>query len=76
MEEEFLPTVDISTGAAVRHTGEEAESFYIDSTHTLDMREAVRQYVAMNLPLKPVCGGACAGYVRPAGQSEREGVRV
>ena len=61
MEEEFLPTVDVSTGAAVRHTEEEAESFYIDSTHTLDMREAIRQYAAMNLPMKPVCSEACAG---------------
>ena len=80
MEEEFLPTVDISTGAAVRHTEEEAESFYIDSTHTLDMREAVRQYVAMNLPLKPVlrggicpsCSEACAGICPSCGVNRNE----
>ena len=74
MEEEFLPTVDISTGAAVRHTEEEAESFHIDSTHTLDIREAVRQYVAMNLPLKPVCSKACAGICPSCGVNRNDKV--
>ena len=72
MEEEFLPTVDISTGAAVRHTEEEAESFYIDSTHTLDLREAVRQYAAMNLPMKPVCSEVCAGICASCGVNRNE----
>ena len=72
MEEEFLPTVDISTGAAVRHTEEEAESFYIDSTHTLDMREAIRQYAAMNLPMKPVCSERCAGICPSCGVNMNE----
>ena len=72
MEEEFLPTVDIATGAAVRHTEEEAESFYIDSTHTLDMREAIRQYAAMNLPMKPVCSEACAGMCPSCGVNRNQ----
>ena len=72
MEEEFLPTVDISTGGAVRHSEEEAESFYIDSTHTLDLREAIRQYASMSLPMKPVCSEECAGICSSCGVNRNE----
>ena len=72
IEEEYLPTVDVSTGAAVHHTEEEAESFYLDNTHTLDLREAFRQYAAMNLPMKPVCREECAGICPTCGVNRND----
>ncbi len=72
IEEEFLPIVDVSTGAPVRYGEEEAESFYVDSNHVLDLREAVRQYAAMSLPMKPVCGERCAGLCPSCGVNRNE----
>ena len=72
IEEEFLPTVDVSTGAAVHHGAEEAESFYLDNTHILDLREALRQYAALNLPMKPVCREECAGICPSCGADRND----
>ena len=39
----------------------EAESFVIDQSHVLDLTETVKQYLALNLPMKPVCRNDCKG---------------
>jgi uncharacterized protein len=72
IEEEFLPTADIVTGAVFRLSKEESESFYIDSHHTLDLRDAIRQYTLMNVPMKPICRADCAGICPTCGVNRNE----
>jgi uncharacterized protein len=58
--EEYRPTVDLASGAAVRvHT--EEDKFTLDESHTLDLTEAVRQYALTAIPLSPLCREDCAG---------------
>ena len=61
IDEEFLPTVDITTGRSI-HVPEKTEGYFtIDSQHRLDMGEALRQYSITNQPMKPLCGPHCKG---------------
>lgn len=61
IEEEFLPTIDVNTGARVATPHEFDENFYIDHNHILDLSEAVRQYSVISVPMKPVCRQDCPG---------------
>ncbi|MDA1349599.1 MAG: DUF177 domain-containing protein [Chloroflexi bacterium] len=72
IEEEYLPTADIVTGAVFRLSEEESESFYIDSHHTLDLRDAIRQYAVMSVPMKPICRADCAGICPTCGANRNE----
>jgi uncharacterized protein len=67
-EEEYLPTVDIHSGAPLP-APEEAGSFTIDERHTLDLMEAVRQYALMAVPMKALCNEHCAGLCPKCGQN-------
>jgi len=60
IEEEFLPTVDPLTGVPLDWQGEEG-NFTINEKQEFDLGEAVRQYVLLALPLKPLCREDCAG---------------
>lgn len=60
MEEEFLLTVDPSTGAPLPWQGEEG-AFTINENQEFDLAEAVRQYALLALPMKPLCREECAG---------------
>ena len=60
VEEEFLPTVDVSSGLALSLT-ENSNGFTIDSNNILDLGELIRQYILLNLPMKPLCRPDCAG---------------
>ena len=59
MEEEYVPVREASarTGKIVL----EAEGLLIDSQNLLDLEPALREYVVLNAPLKPLCKPACAG---------------
>ena len=60
IDEEFLPVVDVDTGARLSApTGEEGS--YIDQNHILDLAEPTRQYLLLSTPMKPVCSEDCAG---------------
>lgn len=61
IEEEYLPEVDVQTGARLHTPDDMSEQFYIDHAHMLDLSEAVRQYFDLNAPLKPVCRPDCKG---------------
>ena len=72
MDEEFLPTVtiDARTPQAVKSAQATREGvFTLDSRHNLDLTEAVRQYVIINLPMKPLCRRECAGLCTTCGIS-------
>ncbi len=60
IEEEYFPITDIVSGASLP-TPEEPDSFTIDEHHALDLTEAIRQYVILAIPMKPLCRQDCAG---------------
>jgi uncharacterized protein len=59
-EEEFLPIADVSGDLALS-SPEQSEEFTIDSKNILDLGELIRQYVLLNLPMKPLCRPNCPG---------------
>jgi DUF177 domain-containing protein len=59
-EEEFLPVADVSDGLALS-LPEQSEEFTIDDRNILDLGELIRQYILLNLPMKPLCHPDCPG---------------
>jgi len=59
-EEEFLPIADVSGDAGVS-SAEQSEEFTIDGKNMIDLGELIRQYVLLNLPMKPLCCPDCPG---------------
>ena len=59
-QEEYVPTIDAATGAPVRMP-KGADVFRIEPNFDLDLREALRQYILMCEPAKPLCTPQCAG---------------
>ena len=55
IDEEFLPWEDCHLPIA------DGDASYIDDSHILDLTEAVRQYLRINAPMKPVCSSDCLG---------------
>jgi len=71
-EEEFLPTVDIASGAPLP-LPEEAISFIVDEHHTISLTEAIRQYAVMAVPMKALCKKDCAGLCQKCGHNLNQG---
>lgn len=60
-EEEYVPTIDVITGAHVQPSEENEDAYRISERHMLDLSEPVRQYWGMALPMAAVCAEDCAG---------------
>lgn len=74
IEEEFFPSGDILTVACLPVEAEErAEGFEIPKDHVLDLGEAIRQNLWLNLPVNPVCEADCAGLCPCCGHDLNEG---
>jgi uncharacterized protein len=71
-EEEYVPTVDIHSGAPLPQP-EESSTFTINEHHILDLTEAVRQYAMLAVPMKPLCAAECAGLCPSCGKNLNEG---
>jgi uncharacterized protein len=71
-KEEYLPTVDMLSGAPLPPP-EEAGAFTIDEHHVLDLTEAIRQYALLAIPMKPLCREDCAGLCPSCGQNLNRG---
>jgi uncharacterized protein len=71
-EEEFIPTIDILSGAPMP-ASEESGAFTIDEQHILDLTEAIRQYSLLNIPIKALCKKDCAGLCPTCGKNLNEG---
>jgi len=73
IEEECLPNgeSDIEAGVAVDKGGTE-EKVGLDENHILDLTEAVRQYSALSMPMKPVCRDDCRGICFKCGANLNE----
>jgi uncharacterized protein len=72
MEEEYLPTIDVLSGRPLP-LPDEPGTFTIDDKHTLDLTEAVRQYLLLGLPMKPLCRADCAGLCLECGRDLNQG---
>jgi len=70
-EEEYLPVIDVTTGAPLSE--QEPGAFTIDEHHILDLTEAVRQFTLLAAPMKPLCDKACAGLCAGCGSNLNEG---
>lgn len=68
IEEEFIPRIDMDTGARVETLEGEEEAFRLTARHELDLREPLAQYWAMALPMATVCGDDCAGLCPNCGE--------
>lgn len=66
-EEMYYQQVDVATGAAVESEAD-ADSFYIDRQHVVDISEAVRQYGEMAADMQPLCRSDCPGICSQCGQ--------
>jgi len=71
-EEEYLPTVDVVSGAPLPMP-EEASTLTIDEHHTIDLSEEIRQYSVMAVPMKALCDKDCAGLCPKCGQNLNQG---
>ncbi len=71
-EEEYLPTVDVNSGALLP-APEEPSAFTIDEHHILDLTEGVRQYALIAIPMKALCDENCAGLCPKCGQNLNQG---
>jgi len=72
IEEEFFPTADVFNGTALPLPNETGY-FTIDERHILNLTEALRQYIAIATPMKPLCSTACAGLCSVCGQNLNDG---
>jgi len=69
-EEEALPEVpDIEDSSAAG----QYDNLTIDEDHTLDLNEAIRQYVLLAVPAKPLCRSDCAGICPTCGHDLNRG---
>jgi len=59
-EEEFSPISDVH-GDLAPSLLEQSEGFTIDNKNILDLSELIRQYMLLNLPMKPLCRPDCPG---------------
>ncbi len=72
IEEEYLPTADVITGAVIEAPEGEEDAYRIDKRHMLDLAEPIVHYWSLALPMAPVCREDCAGLCPECG-AERDG---
>jgi uncharacterized protein len=72
IEEEYFPTRDVFSGAPVA-APQDSGSFTIDEHHVIDLTEAIRQYVLLATPMKPLCSAECAGLCPTCGHNLNQG---
>ncbi len=58
-EEEYFPVDNIYDDFSPEYN--ESGTFTIDDDQILDLTEAIRQYMFMSLPMKPLCSQDCIG---------------
>jgi len=71
-DEEYFPTLDVATGSQL-DIPEEPGQFTIDEHHIINLTEALRQYILMTVPMKPLCAAGCAGLCPVCGKNLNTG---
>jgi uncharacterized protein len=72
LEEEFRPSVDISTGATIALEEGEDDVTRIDDRHILNLTEVVRQNLLLATPASPLCRPRCQGLCPTCGANLNE----
>lgn len=72
-EEEYMPTVDVATGARLTVPEGSEEAYRIDEHHILDLRGPAAEYWAVALPMAPLCRDDCPGLCPVCGEELAEG---
>ena len=67
-EEEYLPIVDVTTGARVQIPEGREDAYRINELHILDLEVAARQYWTMTEPMAPLCREDCPGLCPVCGE--------
>lgn len=75
IEEEYLPTVNVDSGAPLDPAQIEADAlradaYRVDKRHMIDLTEPIEQYWAMVLPMAPVCREDCPGLCPSCGKEQ------
>ena len=73
IEEEYHPTVDVSTGSPIELEPDQEKETLIDESHIVDLQEVLRQDLLLALPMHPICHPNCAGLCPYCGQNLNEG---
>jgi uncharacterized protein len=73
LEEEFRPTIDIYTGAALPLPSDDEVATQIDAHHEIDLAEVIRQNLLLAIPLRPLCRSRCAGLCPICGKNWNDG---
>ncbi len=68
VDEEFLPSTDLRTGAPVDAEPEDEDQPRIDEHHEVNLDEVLRQMTLTNVPLQPLCETMCPGLCPSCGQ--------
>lgn len=61
IEETFVPTVDIVTGAKLTPSSDADEATLITEQHILDLTEVIRQAILLSTPTQVLCKPDCLG---------------
>lgn len=72
LNEEYFPSVDIVTGLPLPEPADEM-AFTINEVHEIDLTEAVRQNLLVELPMQPLCRELCQGFCPRCGKNLNEG---
>jgi uncharacterized protein len=68
IEEEFLPSVDVGTGAPVAMRGEPEEGPRINEHHEIDLGPILRDELALTEPILGLCRADCPGLCQGCGR--------
>jgi uncharacterized protein len=68
LAEEFLPTVELGSGAAVSHVAADDEVRRIDANHEIDLWPVLLEELTLAEPLHPLCRPDCHGLCPTCGR--------
>jgi uncharacterized protein len=72
-QEQYVPMIDVHTGAHIELREGEADAYRITPRHMIDLREPIEQYWTMAVPMAPVCNDACRGLCAVCGKELADG---
>jgi uncharacterized protein len=71
--EEYIPRIDLASGAEISLEEGEEEAYRIDGRHMIDLTEPIAQYWTLALPMAPVCTNDCRGLCPICGEETSAG---
>jgi uncharacterized protein len=67
ISEEYLPSIDPETGAAVERDASDEAAQLIDEHHEIDLGPVLREELALTEPMHPLCRPDCPGLCAECG---------